>query len=175
MKQVFIINGSGFSGKDTFVNLINKQLPPGHYAMNYSSVDEVKKIAKMIGWNGGKTEKDRKMLSDLKLLCTEYNDMPFQCMTNAYEIFRDDPSFDMLFLHIREPLEIELAKNAFKAKTILITRDCVEPIMSNMADANVNNYSYDIVIHNDGSIEDYIGKAIQFVNDCSEYCLKEIY
>lgn len=175
MKQVFIINGSGGVGKDLFVDMVNRNLQPGHSVMNYSSVDKVKEIAKMIGWDGGKTEKDRKMLSDLKLLCTEYNDMPFACMTNAYEMFKDNPSYDMLFLHIREPKEIERAKNAFGAKTILVVRNSVEHITSNMADAGVNDYEYDILINNDGDKKDYADKAARFVDDFSKYCLRDIY
>lgn len=175
MKQVFIINGSGGVGKDLFVSLVGKYLPPGHGVMNYSSVDKVKEIAKTIGWDGSKSEKDRKMLSDLKLLCSEYNDMPFQSMIHAFERFRDNPAYDMLFLHIREPHEIERAKNAFNAKTILIIRDSVAHIESNMADANVYDSDYDIVIRNHGSITDYNKIASKFVDDCSKYTLDVMY
>ena len=79
-KQVFIINGSGGVGKDTFVDLVDHNLSHKYryLTMNFSSVDKVKKVAEIIGWDVySKTEKDRKFLSDLKLLCTEYNDMPF--------------------------------------------------------------------------------------------------
>ena len=64
-RQIFIINGSGGVGKDSFVALMamNSKCSVG----NYSSVTKVKKIAEIIGWNGSKSEKDRKFLSDLKL------------------------------------------------------------------------------------------------------------
>ena len=75
-KKIFIINGSGGVGKDTFVELVSEFAS----IMNFSSVDKVKDIAKEIGWNGTKTEKDRKFLSDLKILTAEYCDMPFQSM-----------------------------------------------------------------------------------------------
>lgn len=175
MKQVFIINGSGGVGKDFFVSLVNKMLPPGHSAMNYSSVDKVKEIAKMIGWSGTKTEKDRKMLSDLKLLCTEYNDLPFSCIANTYEMFIDNPAADMLFLHIREPEEIARAKKAFRAKTILVERESVKRITSNMADANVLDYAYDIIINNSGSKKDCADKAMKFVDDCYKNNLESVY
>ena len=87
IKQVFIINGSGGVGKDTFIEMIptfefigkNENSTVWFKNLeirNYSSVSKVKEIAKIIGWNGEKTERDRKFLSDLKLLTTEYNDMP---------------------------------------------------------------------------------------------------
>ena len=90
-KQVFIINGSGGVGKDTFVELVSENflLP----VMNFSSVDKVKEVARIIGWAGGKSEKDRKFLSDLKLLCTDYNNMPFNSMQEKVEEFLNDAVF----------------------------------------------------------------------------------
>lgn len=160
IKQTFIINGSGGSGKDTFVSLVSKYIP----TMNFSSVDKVKEVARMIGWDGGKTEKDRKFLSDLKLLCTDYNDMPLESMRSKVEEFdKSDASF--LFLHIREPEEIEKAKNAFGAKVILVKRDSIEHITSNMADANVFNYNYDVVVDNNMGLDELKHKAFRFVED----------
>lgn len=157
-KQIFIINGSGGVGKDAFVSFVSEFTP----TMNYSSVNKVKEIAKIIGWDGGKTEKDRKFLSDLKLLCTDYNNMPFNAMAEKVKCFlKSDNRF--LFLHIRECPEIERAKKAFNAKTLLIKRDSVPQITSNMADANVFNYNYDIVIENNGTLKELQAKALSFV------------
>ena len=88
-KQIFIINGSGGVGKDTFVSLVSNNIA----TMNFSSVDKVKEIARDIGWLGEKTEKDRKFLSDLKLLCTDYNDMPFNSMRSKVAEFLNNTKF----------------------------------------------------------------------------------
>lgn len=149
LKRVFILNGCGGVGKDTFVNLVGEYVPTIHF----SSVTKVKEVAKMIGWDGGKTEKDRKFLSDLKLLCSEYNDMPLNSMKEEVEFFKNTNAL-ALFLDIREPEEIEIAKRAFNAETILVVRDSVEHISSNMADDNVYNYTYDYIIDNNGTEED---------------------
>jgi hypothetical protein len=172
-KQVFIINGSGGVGKDTFVSYVKEYLDSKtrfHPAvLNYSSVDKVKTIAREIGWNGKKTEKDRKFLSDLKQLTTEYNDMPFHSMENMVHYFRNKTTLaQLLFLHIREPDEIERAKNEFHAKTILITRDSVSHITSNMADANVFDYEYDFVIKNNGTLDDLKKEAVIFIQNIKE-------
>lgn len=177
-KQVFIINGSGGIGKDTFVNLIQLNFKSNYFhpIMNFSSVDKVKKVARMIGWDGkSKTEKDRKFLSDLKLLCTEYNDMPFNSMCEVVEEFNKSRHYQMLFLHIREPEEIERTKNAFNAKTILVKRDSVKHITSNMADENVFNYNYDIVINNDETLEELETKALEFIEDFIDDEIKKEY
>lgn len=171
-KQIFIINGSGGTGKDTFVTFVSKV--SNISVVNFSSVDKVKEIARIIGWNGGKTEKDRKFLSDLKLLCTDYNNMPFNSMSEKVKEFTESNE-TMLFLHIREPEEIEKAKVAFGAKTILIKRDKVKQITSNMADGNVFNYQYNIVVDNDGDLDDFEKKATEFVNDFNANTMKTNY
>lgn len=143
MKEIIIINGTGGSGKDTFVEYVSK------YARtcNFSSVDKVKEIAKLIGWSGTKTDKDRKFLSDLKKLTTEYNDMSFISIKNAVDKFKNS-SDEIMFIHIREPEEIRRAVSAFNAKTLLVKREGLDLIMTNYSDASVENYSYDYIIKN---------------------------
>lgn len=173
-KHIFIINGSGGVGKDTFVELVstelNDRLKKFHTVVNFSSVDKVKEIAKEIGWDGKKTEKDRKFLSDLKILCNNYCDMPFQSMRRKILDFIKDKNSKVLFLHIREPEEIARAVKEFGAKTILIVRP-IKQIVSNIADKGVYDYQYDFVISNDGTIEELKEKAKDFLQ---RECLWEV-
>jgi len=69
----------------------------------------------------------------------------------------------MMFIHIREIGEIEKIKNIIKAKTLLIKNPKVKLILSNESDANVNNYNYDYVLLNNGTLEDLQKKAKEFV------------
>lgn len=167
-KQIFVINGSGGVGKDTFVELmsveLNDRLKRFHTVVNFSSVDKVKEIAREIGWDGKKSEKDRKFLSDLKLLTSEYCDMPFKSMRNKVNEFLNDEESICLFLHIREPEEIKRVADEFGAKSILIVRDSVTHIISNVSDKNVFDYHYDFVIDNNSAIEDLRNKVRQFIN-----------
>lgn len=167
-KQIFIINGSGGVGKDTFVELVsvelNDKLKRFHTVVNFSSVDRVKEIAKEIGWDGRKTERDRKFLSDLKSLTRDYCDMPFQTMKNKIKEFLKSEEGQVLFLHIREPEEIKRVVNEFGAKTILIVRDSATQITSNTSDKNVFDYHYDFIVDNNDTIEELQEKAKQFVN-----------
>lgn len=171
-KQVFVINGSGGVGKDTFVDLVtielNNIMKRFYTVINFSSIDKVKQIAKEIGWNGQKTEKDRKFLSDLKILTSKYCDMPFQSMKEKVDEFQTDKKSIFLFLHIREPEEISRAVKAFNAKTILIRRNSVKHITSNMADENVFNYDYNFIIDNDGTIGELKDKAKEFIKKVCE-------
>lgn len=148
-KKVFIINGSGGVGKDTFCEYV------GHYAKVkvISSIDLVKDYASKMGWNGSKTPRDRKFLSDLKDLLTKYNDYPFRDICQKVLWFKEDDN-EFLFIHIREPEEIDRAKKEFNAHTILMVNDNVKGIYSNHADARVLEYNYDIVIDNSGTLKD---------------------
>lgn len=180
-KQIFVINGSAGVGKDTFVDAVERALEDinkDYWVENYSSVTRVKQIAESCGWNSEvKTEKDRKFLSDLKLLLTEYNDLPFKDLGYVVEGFLHDgfENSKLLFLHIREPEEIAKAERAFNAKTILIKRDSVKHITSNMGDENVYNYDYDIIVENNGTFEDLQETARLFVSDYIKGVFKKIY
>ena len=153
-KNIFIVNGSGGVGKDTFAELLDLFVD----VEKISSVDFVKEVAKTCGWDGSsKGDKDRKFLSDLKIAMSEYNDLPFRRVRACVYKFECLGTFKdhVLLIDIREPEEIERAKKTFGAKTILIKNDRVAPITSNMADANVLNYNYDFVIENNGTLEEF--------------------
>ena len=166
IKQIYITNGMARCGKDTFAKFLNDIVP----TLKYSSIDKVKDIAKLCGWDGGKTEKDRKFLSDLKLLTTEYSNMAFEAIKSKVSEFLEDSKHVVMLIDIREPAEIEKAKTAFGAKTILIENKNVKTISSNMADANVFNYTYDYVVKNNGSLEEFKENVKKFV---MENILKE--
>lgn len=160
MKNIIIINGCGGVGKDTFIDFCAKRIP----TINYSSVKEIKEIATMLGWDGGKTEKDRKFLADLKNLASEYSDFSFKCISKQIEKFFQQDKEEVLFIHIRNIPEIERVVNSFpNVKTLLILNERIEPIMSNEADANVTLYNYDYIIDNSGSLEELDIKSKNFI------------
>ena len=142
------------------VPFLNNIIP----TLKYSKIDKVKDIAKLCGWDGGKTEKDRKFLSDLKLLTTEYSNMAFEAIKSKVNEFLEDSQHVIMLIDIREPAEIEKAKTAFGAKTILIENKNVKTISSNMADANVFNYTYDYTVKNNGTLDDFRENVEEFVS-----------
>lgn len=161
MKRIFVINGSGGSGKDTFVSLVEKQIK----TLNYSSVDVIKiKAYECFGWDCKKDERGRKLLSDLKKASTEYNDEPFKYLRKCVEEFKHS-EYEFCFLHIREPEEIKRAKEEFDAITVLVKRDKVAKITSNESDKNVDNYCYDSIILNNGTMEELELYAMLFVEE----------
>lgn len=160
-KQVIIINGTGGSGKDTFVQFCSEFLN----ITNISSVDKVKEAAKiLVGWKGEKDEKSRKLLVDLKQLSIDYNNSPTEYIKEKYEEFMKNNS-EILFIHIREIDEIEKLKKVLNAKTLLIRNPRVALITSNNSDGNVYKYTYDYIVENDGTLEDLKQKAKQFIQE----------
>jgi hypothetical protein len=151
-KLVLIVNGKPRAGKDTFAMLLNKY----ERVYKYSAIDKIKQIAIGCGWKGGKSEKDRKFLSDLKMLTTEYSDVAFNDLLDKVMDFYDNKIHEhLLLIDIREPEEIQRAAEVFDAITVFIKNDNVPEITSNEADANVEDFEYDYYIENNGTIEEF--------------------
>lgn len=158
-KQIIIINGQGGVGKDTICDIVKK-----HYGTKVvSSIDRIKSIAVYGGWNGQKDLKGRKLLSDIKLAFSEYNDLPFKQMAHEIKIFKDFRKEQILFIHVREPEEIKKLVSEYpEIKTLLITRGQNPYEFGNMADDNVLNYNYDFVFENNGKLENLENDFIEF-------------
>lgn len=163
-KHIFIINGSGGSGKDTFCNLCSSFLS----VYNISSIDKIRESAKILGWNGEKDEKSRYFLAHMKYLSSKYNNHPYEYIKNQIEYFKENDELDIMFIHIREAEEIDKVKNDFNCKTIIVRNINIKEIKSNKADANVENYNYDLIIDNSGTLEDLKKVAFDFINAIME-------
>ena len=161
-KKIVIINGTGGVGKDTFIQQCQEFVE----IKNISSVDKVKEAAKiLVNWNGEKDEKTRKFLADLKKLSIDYNDAPIQYIKSQADEFNENNTQQIMFIHIREISEIEKVKRLLNAKTLLVTNNRVEDILSNESDANVKKYNYDYYIENNGTIEELKELAKKFVQE----------
>lgn len=169
--KIFVINGFPQSGKSTFVKFCTDEL--GAWGYEVSTVDFVKRLATICGWDGTKTPENRKFLSDLKDLLTNWNNVPyneilrekrvFEYSFNQYDISTDNCFF---FIHCREPEEIQKFVDGIGAKTILILRNDKENLeQSNHADADVLKFNYDIVIDNNGTLKDLKDKTKKFLKD----------
>lgn len=159
MKKIYILNGVGCSGKDTFVTYLSKYVS----IYKYSIVDLVKEVAKHLGWDGSKTEKDRKFLSDLVDLATKYNDIPYKDVASIVRDFKINLIEDeVLIIDMRDPKDISRAIVDFGAESILIRNPRVNDIKTNHADANVENFDYHYIINNDGTLEDLDQAAKEF-------------
>lgn len=162
MKYIFCINGKAGAGKDTFVDFCKNFSK----VTNYSAIDEIKEIAKQIGWSGEKNEKSRKMLADLKDIADQYSDFSTKKLEEKIKEFFSEKDQEILFLHIRDPKQMEDLKRLHPGiiDTILVTNNRVPDILSNQADKKVIcDYVYDHIVENNGTLEELKGQAESFV------------
>ena len=167
--KYFIVNGKPCSGKDTFVNFCLEEL--GAFGKLISTVDFVKKIATKCGWDGTKDSKNRKFLSDLKDLLTNWGDVPYTKTLQEIKLFYYDLEYydvensGVVFIMSREPEEISRFEKELGAKSILIRRNAVEfNEQSNHADSEVLNHKYHYIIDNNDTLEELKIKAKEFCN-----------
>ena len=167
--QIVVINGMPRAGKDEFVKMCQKHC---FWCFNLSTVDFVKEVATMCGWDGAKTSENRKFLSDLKDLLTQWDDVPYKKIEREIQLIKArmeshdfNPDKDgIVFIHCREPKEIHRFVTEMGAATLLIRRPEIEgDEQSNHADAEVFNYPYNCIIHNNGTLKELEGKAYLFL------------
>lgn len=169
-KKAVIINGFGGVGKDTFVDVCAKiSNERGIIVENVSSVDLIKAAAKILGWDGiSKTEKDRRFLHELKKLANAYNSICITYMEERFDHFPDNGELPIvneriIFFHIREPEEMDIIRASLDAKVIYIKNDRVARNENNLEDKDIENYPYDYIIDNSGSIEQLEDEANKFI------------
>lgn len=162
--KIFIINGAGAVGKTTFEKMVQEiSIKNGDKIEILSTIDYVKNIAKNFGWNGEKEQKDRKMLSDLKDLLTEWNDIPHKIICEKIEQYKQK-NVTAIFIDSREPSDIKRFVREYQALTILMKRSTINLIYGNHADDCVENYEYDITIDNNRGLKELQKEAEMFYN-----------
>lgn len=180
--RIIIINGSGGSGKSTFVRFCKEVLEdvPNWDVLELSTVDWVKAVAQFAGWNGRKEEKDREFLYDLKIALQKWNNSPNQKVFDQINTVIDNKMLGkknwLFFVNIREPENIktfiEQNKKAtgLPCATILVVNANVRPIISNPADRDVGQFHYDTVISNSSDLDN----LKQWAHDYLEFVQKII-
>lgn len=157
-KKYIIISGKGGSGKSTFCNLCSKY----ERCEEISIVDYVKAVARMCGWDGGKSDNDRKFLSDLKDLLENYNDSPFINTILKANVRVEN----IIFINAREEKDRERFKSYFgkNAFTLLIKNPKTETkVYNNHADSSSEEGHFDFIVKNYGTIEDLEKEAKRII------------
>ena len=145
-KPIIIVNGRPRAGKDTFAKFLNEIVP----VRKYSMVSEVKRIARICGWDGSKYEKDRKFLSDLKVLLEEYNNLPMIDVCREVEAFNSSDYKVIIALKT-------MFKNVY---SLFIDNRNAPMVLSNKADRQVEDICYDFRIDNNGTLEQFRSEVI---------------
>lgn len=161
---VVVINGAPKSGKDTFCELCKKYCNTDESAnvTILSSVDPIKQVLYNFGWDGQKSDDIRDIIMKIKQIWINAQNGPTAFLfTNIMEFHKNHIGEDnIIFLHIREPEEIDKIKNmmtgfdaiGIEFYTILLIREQADH--SNQRDADntdiIESYKYDKVLENNG-------------------------
>jgi len=159
--KVIIINGSSGAGKDEFIKIFNKYTDIAVF--NHSTVDKIRDL-----FNPSKCKRDelkRKLMCGIKKLLVEYDNIPFKEMIDQYENYDSFMNGFILFIHCREPDEIQQFVDHFEDCITLLMKRKDLTVPNNSSDMNVNNFQYDYVINNDGTLKDLEVTAKQFIRD----------
>lgn len=179
MRKLVITNGTGGAGKDTFCQMVKKELEEiGFETWRYSYVDFTRNMLHEFADidTSKKTDKDRKLLAAINRALEEYDDIPFKdccdlindfllSFQNRYEPMTDTyekNDTDFIFLDVRSPEIINRFKEKYKnVYTVLVDNGKLTD--STPEDLNVKNYDYDYMINNTGTLCDLEQQAHDFV------------
>jgi len=136
-----------------------------------STVDRVKGALEMLGWKGSKTNEIRDLLSNLKDKSVQLFDGPYRYIVETIQeidAYKFSPH-NIVFVDSREPEEIARFAKDLDAITILMCREPQGDLPSNHADNNVEQYDYDFIIDNTGTLEDLSILAHDFMKTLFKY------
>ena len=170
--KIICVNGFPRSGKDEFCKTVETNCS-GVYS--FSTIDEVKRLATQLGWDGKKDEKGRKFLATLKDCLSEYNDLPtqhtLQQMQEVLDSYRQSglSTHDIVFLiQMREAKDINRWKDDYGARALLIKRPGFDGDWGNHADDEVLHASYNYQLLNSSDLDEWARKSIGFINSIKE-------
>ena len=155
--KIFVMNGSGGSGKDTFVKAVMLE-----GRISYYKTSIIEWVKEQLNYKEGKTPKTEEIRKQLSDYLDEHKEEAYNILLKRIE----DNKRNYVFVDIREPGIIKRfvrdCENRFNVKpmTIHISRPGYD-IVSNHADANTKEYNYDVYIVNK-DLKEFIDIAIQF-------------
>lgn len=152
---VFLLNGAGANGKDTFVSELQSvmDVPIAHY----SSVDRVYQAMEILIDNNQyeKTDEWRTFMHDIKAAWKKYDNGPYYYIMdrimNAFQTYTCCSA--LIFIDIREIDEIKSVQEECKNRGItcftMYVHGRIDPtVYTNSSDRNVDQYDYDFNIVN---------------------------
>ena len=158
--QYIIVGGFPRSGKSTFVSYCREILGE-NYTLDISTVDLVKSLAVKAGWDGTKTPKNRKFLSDLKQLLIEWDDIPYKDVIKTAQNKRED--LDAYGITHTLYVVISLSFVGISWSSREINTVCAPTLSTNESDITTYKYDYETTIFNNGDLMQLKSSAQSYI------------
>ena len=159
--NIFIVNGPIGAGKSTFVKYLQNEVPG---VFGYSYIKPVLHIVNKMGCTNPNTDEARILITNVESAWTKYNTMLIDnLLSQIKHNIKILSKANYHFISIKRPNTIMAFKYFFPdAKTILIERDGII-INADSADASIHSIKYDIVINNNGTLDDFHNTIDKFI------------
>jgi hypothetical protein len=159
---VIAINGYARSGKDTVCEfMIQHMRRRGWRGNSISSIDPVRNMLRDMGVPVDlKRPAERDLMAEVKSALERYNWWSTRlCAQQVHGWLTMIPeAHSICFAHMRETAAIQKFLGLFGPtvvkKTLFVTSPREERVLSNAADADVENMPYDFTLRNDGTLDD---------------------
>ena len=137
-----------------------------------STVDFVKEVAEICGWEGKKDKKDREFLHDLKEAMEKWDNIPNKkVLEDAENIIKNYLGLNHLFfVNIREPQSIEsfsqlVMEQGYETPIKILMESNMS---SNEVDSivqEIKSIKYDKIYKNNGTLKDLANTAGDFIEE----------
>ena len=166
MKKVIIINGYAGAGKDAFIDFCEECT----LATRLWTSTPAKVALTALGWDGvEKTASIRYVLQKL----IEIGECMFNSTQNYLDVELANIDDGLVFIHCREHKKIDAFKGRYNASTLFIdnrkAQDAALAQFQNPSDiANLEEYDYDTIINNNGSLAELKKCAAKYCKDIED-------
>ena len=156
------ISGKATSGKTTAAQIICEEF----LAESFAFGDGVKRVALELGWGGKKDARGRKLLQDIGRVGREYNKDLWvnKSIQEAKSLAPWSTDAICIFSDCRYPNEIaQVKQEMYNVITMRVERDGVK-LLKDDSETSLDNYgSWDIVVENNGSLEEFRSKIVEVI------------
>ena len=163
------ISGKATSGKTTAAQVILENFTSN----SFSFADEVKRIACEFGWDGKKDARGRRLLQRTGDIGREYDSNLWvnRAIKKAKGYAPYPRDAICIFSDCRYPNELDRVKQEmYKVVTMRIERDGVEKL-DHTSETALDSYdSWDVVIENNGTLEEFKSKIMEAVKCYLKSC-----
>lgn len=172
-KIIIAISGHAQNGKDTAADQMTQLLGPERCG-RASLARVVKEQAKMLGWDGKKDEKGRTLLQNISELVKNYHSKDYY-VQRCYEDCLDEFEKGKEIIFITD-IRYLIETNFFKDRGAFLLRierpesdSWKSPLtpeqQAHASEAELNNYPFENVIINDGTIDDLKNKLARLLKE----------